>query len=200
MNANKSTQRFVQFFGIIGALTAIGHGIFEIRQGNASTSDILARIGAYTLLPNYLITGICTIIISLGIIGWLSLYVHKSYGPIIFLVLIAVLFFVGGGVAPIFGLMITLIVSTQIRNPLAWWKALNSSNSLKLFAKIYNLLLTIGTISLLLGICVWLFLTPPGHLYKIDIIDYICWTLLGFGTVLILLSIFAGFSQDVENQ
>ena len=199
-NTNKSTQRFVQFFGMIGALTAIGHGIFEIGQGNTSTSDILDRIGAYTLLPNYLITGICTIIISLGIIGWLWLYVHKPYGPIVFLVLIVVLFFVGGGVAPIFGLVITCIVSTQIRNQLAWWKALNSPNSLKLFAKIYNLLLTTGTISLLLGICVWLFLTPPGRLHKIDMIDYICWTLLGFGTVLILLSIFAGFSHDVENQ
>ncbi len=200
MNTNKSTQRFVQFFGIIGALTAFGHGIFEVMQGNTSTSDILDRIGAYTLLPNYLITGICTIIISLGIIGWLLLYVHRPYSSIIFFVLIVILFFVGGGVAPIFGLVITCIVSTQIRNQLAWWKALNSPNSLKLLAKIYHLLLTTGALFLLLGICVWLFLTPPGHLYKINIIDYICWSLLGFGTVLILLSIFAGFSHDVENQ
>jgi len=50
MNTNKSTQRFVQFFGIIGALTAVGHGVFEIGQGNASTIDILDKIGAYTLL------------------------------------------------------------------------------------------------------------------------------------------------------
>ena len=199
-NTNKSTQRFVQFFGIIGALTAFGHGTFEIAQGNSSTSDILDKIGAYTLLPNYLITGICTIIISLGIIGWLLLYAHKPYGSIIFFVLTVILFFVGGGVAPIFGLMITCIVSTQICNNLAWWQALNSPNSLKLLAKIYHVLLTTGTIFLLLGICAWLLLTPPGHLYKIDIIDYICWTLLGLGTVLILLSIFAGFSHDVENQ
>jgi len=119
-------------------------------------------------------------IISLGIIGWLSLYVHKPYGPIIFLALIVVLFFVVEESHRYSVWLITLIVSTQIRNQLAWWKALNSPNSLKLFAKIYNLLLTTGTISLLLGICVWLFLTPPGHLYRIDIIDYICWTLLGF--------------------
>jgi len=98
---NKSTRIFAVILGILTGFGGIGHGVYEILQGNRPTKDILERIGAFTIIPNYLFTGIASIIASLLIIFWTIGYLHKKHGPLIYLLLSILLFFVGGGIAMI---------------------------------------------------------------------------------------------------
>ncbi len=55
---NKSTRIFSVIFDIFTGLAGLAHEIAEIMQRNKPVIDIGNRIGAFTIIPNYLITGI----------------------------------------------------------------------------------------------------------------------------------------------
>ncbi|NIP28360.1 MAG: hypothetical protein GWO38_32255, partial [Phycisphaerae bacterium] len=78
----------------------IVHGFFEILQGNTPTEGLIIQaIGdeqqmwlygteeAFTIIPNFLITGILTIIVSLAIIVWSVGYMQTKRGAAVFLLL-----------------------------------------------------------------------------------------------------------------
>lgn len=178
----------------------MAHGVFEILQGNKPTVDILLRIGAYTIIPNYQLTGVATVVISLMIIFWTIGFIHKSNGAIIYLLLLIILFLVGGGIAPIVGLLITWAVATQINKPLTWWKIILPEKSRKLLAKLWLIILITGMLFLIIGIGIWLILTPPGEIYQINIVDYVCWSFIGLGSLLQIPAIISGFARDIKRQ
>jgi len=71
---------------------------FSIRQGYAPTGGlILATVGALSIIPNFLITGIAAITIGLLIVIWSIGFVHMPKGPLVFILLSILLFLVGGG-------------------------------------------------------------------------------------------------------
>lgn len=197
---NFSTRIYVLILGIIAGLAGMAHGIFEILQGNKSTEDILARIGAYTIIPNYLLTGLVSVVISFLILVWIIGFIHKNNGTTIFMLLLIILFFVGGGIAPIIGLLITWAVATRINKPLAWWKNVLPESLRKRFAKLWLVFLITGILFLLIGIGIWLIFTPPGENYQITIVDYICWIFLGLGFLFQILTIISGFARDIGRQ
>jgi hypothetical protein len=179
-------------------LGGMAHGIFETFQGNNSTTDILERIGAFTILPTYIIAGITTIIVSLSLIIWTIRFIDKKNGPIIFLLLSILLFFTGGGVAIIAGFLLTWAVATRINKPLTWWKKVLSERSRKQLARIWPVSLITGFLLLSIGILIWLLFTPPGDIYKITFVDYLCWSFLCFGLIFQILTIISGFARDIE--
>lgn len=198
--SNFSTRIYVLILGIIAGLAGMAHGIFEISQGNKPTEDILVRIGAYTIISNYLLTGVISVVISFLILVWIIGFIHKNNGPTIFMLLLTILFFVGGGIAPIIGLLITWAVATQINKPLAWWKKILPENLRNQFAKRWLAFLITGILFLLIGIGIWLIFTPPGENYRITTVDYICWIFLGLGFLFQILTIISGFARDIEKQ
>jgi hypothetical protein len=198
--SNISTRIYVRIVGTMAGLAGLAHGVFEILQGNKPTVDILLRIGAYTIIPNYLLTGIASAVISLTIIFWTFGFIHKSTGTIIYLLLLIILFLVGGGIAPIIGLLITWAVATRINKPLTWWKKILPEKSRQFLAKFWLIILITGMLFLITGIGIWLILTPPGEIYQINIVDYICWSLLGLGSLFQIPAIISGFVRDIEIQ
>jgi hypothetical protein len=197
---NNSTRIYVLILGIVIGLGGMAHGIFEALLGNKPTVDILERIGAFTILPTYLLTGISAIIVSILIIVWTIRFIHKKNGPIIFLLLSILLFFTGGGVAIIAGFLLTWTVSTRINKPLTWWKKVLSENSRKQFARFWLVSLITGFLLLSIGILIWLLFTPPGEIYKITIVDYLCWLFLCLGLLFQIFTIISGFARDIEIQ
>lgn len=195
---NKSTRIFVVIIGIITGFGGIGHGVFETLQGNRPTEDILERIGAFTIFPNYLLTGIASIIISLFIIFWTIGFIHKKHGPIIYLLLSISLFLVGGGIAMILGFLLTWAVATQINKPLTWWRKVLPEKLNNALAKGWMAIMITGFLFLSIGIGIWLMLTPPGDIYQINIVDYICWSFLCLGLIFLILTIVSGFARDIE--
>jgi uncharacterized PurR-regulated membrane protein YhhQ (DUF165 family) len=99
---NRATRIIVSILGVLLAMSGMIHGYFEILQGNAPTDGlILDSVGAFTVIPNFLITGIVAIIVSLSIIIWTVGFIHRKNGPHVFILLCILLFLVGGGIAQI---------------------------------------------------------------------------------------------------
>jgi len=88
-----ATRVFTSTFGAIMALAGIEHGIGEIFQGNIAPSGIMIlswpeseffrNLGgepAMTVIPNLFITGILAILVSLALLIWSVLFVHRKNG------------------------------------------------------------------------------------------------------------------------
>ena len=129
---NKATRIIVATLGTIFGISGMSHGFFEILQGNIPTGGLfISAIGeaqkmwphgnepAFTLIPNFLMTGIAAMIVGLAIIVWSLGFVHKKNGPTVFILLFVLLLLVGGGVAQILFFPWIWLVSTRINKPLA---------------------------------------------------------------------------------
>ena len=138
---NRAQRIIVSTLGVTLGIAGIDHGFFEVLQGNVPTPGLFVQaIGpanrmwvygtedAFTLIPNFLITGIFAMILSLIVMIWCIGFIHKKNGPRIFILLCVLLFLVGGGVAQVVGFILVWAMATQINSPLTWWrKALSES-------------------------------------------------------------------------
>lgn len=132
---NSATRITVATLGTIFGISGMNHGFFEILQGNVPTGGLwISAIGkaqqmwphgnepAFTLIPNFLMTGIAAMLVGLAImIGSLG-FVHRKNGPTVFILLFILLLLVGGGVAQILFFPWIWLVSTRINRPLVWWR------------------------------------------------------------------------------
>jgi len=113
----------------------MNHGFFEILQGNVPTAGVLiSAIGeadkmwphgnemAFTLIPNFLITGLAAVMVGLALIIWSLGFVHRKHGATVFLLLFIVLLLVGGGIAQVLFFPWIWLVSTRIHQPLTGWR------------------------------------------------------------------------------
>jgi len=198
---NKCTRFYVVLIVVLIGFTGIIHGISEVFVGNKPTEGFLLKsIGAFTLIHNYLYTGIAAISVSLILIIWSIGYIHKKNGHLIFLILSILLFLVGGGVAQIIGFLLTWSVATNINSTLEWWKKHLAKKTRRDLAKLWLKILITGFALLVIGILIWLFLVPPGALYKSPTIEHICWTFLVAGLGFQIMTIISGFARDLELQ
>lgn len=195
---NRSTRIFVLILGVLTGFSGLGHGFAEIIQGNKPTVDILTRIGAFSIIPNYLITGIVTSIISVAIIFWSINSIHKKFGPIIYLLLSLLLFLFGGGFAQIIGVLLTWAVATRINKPLKFWGKIMAGKRLNIFAKMWTFNITAAFSFLIIGIGMWLVLIPPGEAHAISVTHYITWFSLLIGLIFLFLAIISGFARDIK--
>jgi hypothetical protein len=194
---NRSTRIFAVILGVLTGLGGIFHGVFECLQGNEPARDILERIGAFTIIPNYLLTGLAAIFFGLLVIYWSIGCIHKKYGPLIYLLISISLFLTGGGIALIFGFLLTWGVATHINKPLTGWKKTLPEKLRKLLARFWLPFLISGFLLLSTGMAIWLIATPPGEIYQINIVDYICWSFLLTGLLFLLLTVISGFARDI---
>ena len=68
---NQSTRFYVTIQGVLGGLAGMIHGFAEISQGNRPTGgQWLVSVGAFTLIPNYLVTGIAAVLVGLCVLVW----------------------------------------------------------------------------------------------------------------------------------
>ncbi len=106
-------------FGIYATLGSLPHGIGLMLQGHGTPESIVLdtwKVGAIAknlggepgmaIIPDFWISGILTIILSVVMILWIILFINKKYGGPVYIVLtIAVLLTGGGFASPIIGLL-----------------------------------------------------------------------------------------------
>jgi hypothetical protein len=198
----KATKTVATWFGITAGIAGIEHGYFEILQGNTSTDSLMiASIGppcvpeevwnacepALTIIPNFLISGILSVIIGLLIVIWSMAFLQRKYGGTVLILLsIALLLFGGGLFPPLIG-VVGGITGTRINRPLDG-KQLNRMS--RLAARIWPWPLVI--------FLVWVWgQWLVGYLFN----DFLQGIML-FGVLLILsmlpLSIYSAYSRDVS--
>ena len=99
------------FFGLFSGMN---HGFFEILQGNKPTNGLfihaigdaqmfwpLGTEDAFTILPNFLATGIASMIVGLVIVIWSIWFLPRKHGRTVFLGLFILSFLVGGGIGQV---------------------------------------------------------------------------------------------------
>jgi len=196
------TRLFVTVQGVLCGIAAMVHGIYEILKGNAPIETSLsATTGAFSIIHNYLFTGLAAVCVALALIVWTIGSIHKKNGATIFLLLSILLFLVGGGIAQVVFLLITWGVATRINRPPVRWKSVLSESTRKRLAASWLAFITTDYLFLGIGIAIWLFVTPPGTPFQEHVTAYlICWSALIIGLIFQPLTIVAGFSQDIEGQ
>jgi hypothetical protein len=153
---NYATRTIVSVLGTIFGLSGMNHGFFEILQGNVPTGGLfISAIGeshqmwphgnemAFTLIPNFLISGIAAVTAGLALIIWSLVFVHRKNGPTVFLILFIVLLLFGGGVAQLLFFPWIWLAATRIHHPLTGWKKILPARAVKPLIKVWLGLLII---------------------------------------------------------
>ena len=206
-----ATRIVVIGFAMLCGFTGIIAGYFEILQGNvASDSLLISTIGpdhsmwttysiyelmepysALTIIPNFLLTGIASIIVSSFVIIWAVGFIHKKHGVIIFLLLSIMQLLVGGAFVMDMAI-ITSITATRINKPLRWWHSHLSDKMKRSLAMIWpwSLIFYIILSIILLGITIL-------GLNNVELLNYleIAATLL---FIPLFLMIIGGFAFDMQ--
>jgi hypothetical protein len=210
----QATRIIVATIGVTLGIAGLDHGLFETLQGNTPTNGLIIQaIGetnrmwlhgteeAFTIIPNFLITGILAIMVSLAIMIWSVGFVHTKRGASVFGLLFVLLFLVGGGIAAqVMFVPVTWAVATRINQPLSWWHKVLPKNIQRVLANIWPATLALGTLSFLIGLFIAITGYVPGESDPERILS-ICWSFIflgGLGTY--LLTFVAGFADDIQRQ
>ena len=131
--SRSATRWTVSILGCLVGYAGFEHGIGEILQGNVAPSGVMIRSWphseafrildgepAMTLIPNLLVSGWLTIVVSVGLTIWVVGFVHRRFGALIFLGLCIVLLLVGGGFGPPLMGVILGAAATRIHRQSAW--------------------------------------------------------------------------------
>ena len=119
--------------GVCVGISGLDHGFFEILQGNTATDGpFVHAIGpvqqmwvhgnedAFTVVPNFLLTGVLAVVVGLAMIVWSVRFVGRPYGSRGFILLGLLMFSVGGGIGMLAFLIPGWAVARRIRRPAAW--------------------------------------------------------------------------------
>jgi hypothetical protein len=160
---NTKTSTTLSIMGAIAGMAGLEHGIGEIFQGNIQPENIvfgswagnpafsrLAYEPAMSLLPNMLVSGWITVILSIIFIYWSFRFrQHKSYGMGFVLLSIALLLTGGGFGPPLLGMILGLFILCSNKK-----KQVTANGPIKIWIAAHWQVL----FSITLGL--WLFLFP----------------------------------------
>lgn len=194
-------------FGVLAGLGGLTHGIGEVLQGNVAPDGIwiyswtqgpiATNMGGepgITIVPNLLVTGILTIIVSLIIIIWAAVSVQRKNGGRILLLLSVIMLLVGGGVGPPIIGILAGVVGLGINAKLKWWRKHLSVTLRHLLATLWPWIFAIGVINglfLVIGsvILVYFFDLNNPDLFTNSFF---------FAVISLLLMIFTGRAYDIQ--
>ena len=210
---NQKTRITASIIGVLlGIAGLMNHGIFEVLQGNTTTNGFFIEAigkanrfwvhgteGAFQIIPNFLLTGICVILVSLAIILWSISYIQVKHGSTIFLSLLIVLTLVGGGIGHIILFIPTWAYTTRINKSLNWWKKILPARLRKTLSKLWIYCLVATSISWLIVMELGIFGYFPGQTNP-DTVLSIVFIFLFSTVVLTNLTFICGFSRDIEER
>jgi len=125
MKILSKTRAAASIIGIFAGLSGASHGLGEILQGNTAPSGIMIEAWpgltslrgepAMTIVPNFIVTGVLTIIFGLIVAAWAGAFVQRKNGGLVLILLSLVMLLVGGGLfPPVFGVAAG-IIGTRIK-------------------------------------------------------------------------------------
>lgn len=206
-NATKVT---VSAFGALAGLAGLEHGIGEVLQGNSAPAGIMIlswpgseffRIlngePAMTLIPNFLVTGILAILLSLIFLVWATTLVQRKNGGLVLILLSIFMLLAGGGFGPPMLGIILGVAANRIGKPLTWWRARFSVGSRRALGELWPWFLAGGLVS-------WLLLCPGssllGYFFGVSNPELVIATFFFCALGFLLLAILAAFAHDSQRQ
>ena len=208
LNATRVTATVIGVF--FGLFSGINHGLFELLQGNTPTNGLfihaigeaqrfwlLGTEDAFTLIPNFMITGIASMIVGLAIIIWSLWFLPGRYGRTVFLGLFILSFLVGGGIGQVAFFIPAWAFATRMNKPLTWWKKVLPRSTWTFLSGLWIVTLVLATISILIGLEMAIFGFFPGLTDPEAIQD----TALRFvltSAILYVVTFIAGFGHELK--
>jgi hypothetical protein len=195
----QATRIVATYFGVIAGIAGLEHGYFEILQGNTRPASLMfpsmgppcvpeqiwnACEPAMSILPNFLVTGIITVLLGLAMMVWSAAFAQRKHGGLVLILLsIVFLLFGGGFFPPIIGL-VGGAAGTQINKPLTG----KPGSVTRFAARLWPWPLVI--------LMVWVLgQFPVGYFFN----DFLK-SIMGLGLLLILtmlpLSVYTGYAHD----
>lgn len=195
---------------LLGLAGLINHGLFEILQGNIPTNGFMIEAigashrfwvhgteGAFTIIPNFLATGICVLFVSIAVIVWSLKFIQMKHGATVFLFLLILLTLVGGGLGHIVLFIPAWAYATRINKPLRWWGKILPFK--KILRKMWMPMLIATSLSWLIVMELGIFGFFPGQTNP-DIILNIVFSFVLLTVLLANMTFICGFAQDIEER
>ena len=185
---NNATRLTTMVLGITLAASGLHHGFYEILQGNTATNSLIIQSispeyqqwdngeEAFTLIPNFLATGIVAVCISLFIIFWSIRFLHRRSGPIVFLLLFILLTLTGGGIGHIVFFVPVWAYSTRMHKSLSGWQRMTSAGFRGMLSKIWKISLILTSAFLIIALEISVFGIPG--VKNDETILTVCWSFL----------------------
>lgn len=212
--ANTSATRInATTFGILTGIAGMEHGFFEILQrSDAPGGYVIEAIGAahrfwelgteiaFTIVPNFLLTGILAMTIGLAMVIWSSAFVHGKYGAPVLAFLTVVLFLFGGGFAPVGSALVAIFAAARINKPLTWWRKHIPANLREFLAGSWKWSLVMVVAVYLYCLWVAIFGLPLTLFLDATTVNSVQ-LVTGLGVLAVIFySIPAGFAFDIQKQ
>lgn len=198
---------------ILLALAAMfNHGVFEIRQGLTSTNGFYIEAiseadrfwyygneSAFTLVHNFLLTGIIVVVLSLALIVFSIKYLSEPKRTNILLLFFVLLTLFGGGIGHLVVSLPTWAFATRIRRSLDWYEN-NVSKGLRIkLARLWLFFLAAASFTWLMVMQLGVFGYFPG-LSDPDIILNIVFFFLLMTTVFLCLAFICAMAKDLQER
>ena len=212
--SNSATRVIASMLGVLLGISSINHGILETLQGNRPTPGLVVKaLGsgyswtvwtqgsepAFTLVPNFLLTGLIATFIGLLMILWSLRFLQKSYGPTVFLLLGVTSFLTGGGMAQVLLFTLNWLVATRIRASLGFWRWLIPRPLCRVLGGIWRWTLAAAAILFLSALEIAVIGYIPGVPGQPELLRGVLMFQLAPAIVLsLLLTFLSGFAHDIE--
>ncbi len=207
-----ATRVIVSIIGVFFGFSGINHGFFEVLQGNTPTNGfVIQAIGehhrfwpegteeAFTVIPNFLVSGVLSMLIGLVIMIWSIGYIHKKHGRTVFLALFILLFLVGGGIGQVAFFMPAWAFATRMDKPLNGWKRILPQRIWPFLSKLWVDTLIIATTLMAIGLEIAIFGLVPGVTNPATIQNTALLSVL-FAALLYPITFIAGFGHDLRRK
>lgn len=207
-----ATRVVASTVGVSSGLAGIVHGFSEMLQGNVTPSGIVinaidpahrlwpeATLHAFTIVPNFLITGILAMIAGLLVTIWAGVFIDRKSGARVLLLLAIILFLVGGGFGPAFMAIIAALIATQINKPLSWWRTHLPGNLQNTLIKLWPWALIAYLLFFASSVGIAIFGIPLVWFLSADSTYSILLSLGPISDVLLVGAIFTAFAYDIQN-
>jgi hypothetical protein len=208
---NHATRINVTTIGVIFGFGGMTHGCSEMLQGNTPTNGVFINAiaagsswtrwpdggeAAFTLVPNFLLTGILAMLVGLAIIIWSLGFVHKPHGPLVYLLLFVLLFLVGGGIGQVIFFIPAWLVATRMRKPLSWWRTVLPVSSRRPLAQAWPWLLGAAALLMVIALVIAIYGYLPGVQDPVQVLNLML-SMVGMAWLCFLLAFVAGFARDL---
>jgi hypothetical protein len=150
----RALRKVASSAGVVAGIGGMEHGLLEMLQGNVVTSGrVIESIGAsqrfwvhgsepaFTLVPNFLVTGIMAVTVSLMVIIWSTAFINRKYGALVLLCLSIIMFLVGGGFAPPVFAIVAVLAATLMNMQFRWLRTHIPEKLIYFLAKLWAITL-----------------------------------------------------------
>jgi len=153
----------------------------------------------FTIIPNFLVTGITAIIAGLMIVIWSATTIHKKNGPLVFILLLILLFLVGGGIGQIVSFTLIWAAATRINKPQTWRRKIHQVGLRRVLAKLWFGFLIVCSLLIKIAHEIAIYGYFPGVNEPNQILTIVFFNLV-FGLIVLRLIFVAGFAYDIYVQ